>query len=493
MKIFICIYRFSGSFDFFMSLFRIIFSCFAIVFMLFFSTSCRKEKLTTDGNAKLEFSADTLAFDTVFTTLGSTTLSFRVFNNNNRKVNISNIELGGGENSMFKLNIDGVPGFQMQNLEIDGKDSFQVFASVTVNPTNQNNPIIFTDSVLFETNGNVQKVYLVAWGQDAHFFVSEELTNSQNWINDKPYVILNSMLVGRNTTLTIEPGVRIFMGGGSGIFVDEFAKIIAKGTCDDSISIRNIRQEEFFQLLPGQWLGVFFLRNSVGNEFDHVEIANATFGISLGSCVDCGPPDLVPLSSRASLKITNSLVSNSSVNAIASVSSQIEAENCLFAGAGDNLVSIGLGGIYQFTHCTFANFGSRFLEHKKATLLLSNVISDGQQNFAAEALSATFDNSIIFGSLEEEIDTSIVLPDTSRFRYQFNNCLLKTKRNIDEPTYFTNCLKNMNPLFVNSFENDYHLSSGSPAIDAGKSTQVFTDFDCVSRNGVPDLGCYEFL
>lgn len=476
-----------------MFLFRFIFVLSASLYVLFFFTSCKKERLTISGSAQLEFSTDTLAFDTVFTTLGSTTESFRVFNNNNRKINISSIRLGGGENSMFKLNIDGVPGFLLENLEIDGKDSFHVFASVTVDPTNQNNPIFFIDSVLFETNGNMQIVYLVAWGQDAHFFVSDELTASQTWVNDKPYVILNSLLVGRNVVLNIDPGVRIFMGGNSGIFVDEFGKIIAKGTCDDSIAIRNIRQEEFFQLLPGQWLGLFFLRNSTGNELEHVEITNATFGISLGSCVDCGPSDLVPLNSRAALKISNSRISNSLVNAIAAVSSEIVAENCLFERAGDNLVALGLGGIYRFTHCTFANFGSRFLEHKKAALLLSNVISDGQQNFAAEALDAIFENSVVFGSLEEEIDTSIVLPDTLRYRYKFANSLLKTKRDITVATYYTDCIKNLNPLFVNSFEQDFHLSNGSPCIDAGKSTQVFADFDCQSRNGLPDLGCYEWV
>ena len=45
------------------------------------------------GDAMLEFSTDTLRFDTVFTELGSATRSFRVRNNNDLAVRISNVRL----------------------------------------------------------------------------------------------------------------------------------------------------------------------------------------------------------------------------------------------------------------------------------------------------------------------------------------------------------------------------------------------------------------
>ena len=43
--------------------------------------SCRKEeKLTRSTSAKLEFSVDTVIFDTVFTTIGSATKQLKVYN-----------------------------------------------------------------------------------------------------------------------------------------------------------------------------------------------------------------------------------------------------------------------------------------------------------------------------------------------------------------------------------------------------------------------------
>ncbi|HXS56850.1 MAG TPA: hypothetical protein VN726_12055, partial [Hanamia sp.] len=56
------------------------------LFLIFFSAilffSCKKESFTTSGDARLYTSADTLAFDTVFTSAGSVTQLFKIFNDN---------------------------------------------------------------------------------------------------------------------------------------------------------------------------------------------------------------------------------------------------------------------------------------------------------------------------------------------------------------------------------------------------------------------------
>jgi hypothetical protein len=51
-----------------------------------------------------------------------------------------------------------------------------------------------------------------------------------------------------------------------------------------------------------------------------------------------------------------------------------------------------------------------------------------------------------------------------------------------------------NPLFVNAGAADFHLTVGSPAIDAGSTTAgqfAPTDFDGVTRGSPPDIGAYE--
>ena len=46
------------------------------------------DKINTSPSLRLNFSADTVLFDTVFTSIGSSTRSFKVYNRNNYRVNI---------------------------------------------------------------------------------------------------------------------------------------------------------------------------------------------------------------------------------------------------------------------------------------------------------------------------------------------------------------------------------------------------------------------
>ncbi len=138
--------------------------CFSVSFM-----SCKKDKLLTDPSATVAFSQDSVLFDTVFTTIGSATRNIRVINNNNQKINISSIRLEQGASSSFFMNVDGVPGKEVTDVEILAHDSIYIFIQVNVNPTNALSPLIIQDRILFDVNGNQQSVRLEAWGQDAHY------------------------------------------------------------------------------------------------------------------------------------------------------------------------------------------------------------------------------------------------------------------------------------------------------------------------------------
>ena len=58
----------------------------------------------------LTFSVDTIVFDTVFTTVGSTTKQFKIYNPSSKSIQIDEIELMGGDQSPFRLNVDGEKG-----------------------------------------------------------------------------------------------------------------------------------------------------------------------------------------------------------------------------------------------------------------------------------------------------------------------------------------------------------------------------------------------
>src|SRR5687768_869327 len=114
----------------------------AVVLLAFISIlpSCKKEKEITDSSAKLSFSLDTVFFDTIFTTIGSATKRFLVYNDHDRPINISSIALANGSGSKFRINVDGLPGIAHTNIKIAAKDSMFVFVEVTLDPTNVNNP-----------------------------------------------------------------------------------------------------------------------------------------------------------------------------------------------------------------------------------------------------------------------------------------------------------------------------------------------------------------
>ncbi|MES1159628.1 MAG: hypothetical protein ABUM51_02640, partial [Bacteroidota bacterium] len=96
----------------------VILSC-LFVFIL----ACRKDTFITGKNATVRLSSDTLFFDTVFTSSGSITEAVRIINNNDQKLRLSDVKLMGGSGSYFSINIDGSPGPEQQDLELDANDS----------------------------------------------------------------------------------------------------------------------------------------------------------------------------------------------------------------------------------------------------------------------------------------------------------------------------------------------------------------------------------
>ena len=197
---------------------RLIYIACFIVFLF----SCKKDFIN-NNDITLAFSTDSILFDTLFTTVGSSTHKFKIYNNNNVNINISEIFLAGGNNSKFRINIDGISSTNVSNIELLNNDSLYIFVEVTIDPNNKSNPLVIVDSIMFLTNNNYQSVHLVAWGQDAHFYTPNDsiLVNGKSYFyyhnissnttlsSEKPHVIYGYMAVSPNNTLTITAGSNI--------------------------------------------------------------------------------------------------------------------------------------------------------------------------------------------------------------------------------------------------------------------------------------------
>lgn len=475
----------------------------SIVFVAL-SSSCRKDLLIEDSSARLEFSDDTVIFDTVFTTIGSVTKYLKVYNRHNRSIKISSIRIASGNLSSFRMNVDGVPATNATEIILRSKDSLFIFVEVTVNPNNTTNPMIITDSIIFETNGNFQDVDLAAWGQDANFYyypVFGDFTlNSM-----KPHVFYGYGLVDSAATLTIDAGARIYFHKNSGLIVLSEGTLKVNGTSDNRVIFQGDRLEWSYRNVPGQWDMIWFSNltrsgrvnapGSRNNEINYAVIKNGNIGLRVDTN---GSNWAVP-----TLKITNSVVQNMSGVALLGEDSYIEAANCIFANAGQYVAALVYGGDYRFRHCTFANYWN-YGKRDTPLLLLNNYYEISSGIIARDLSGADFENCIIFGANTNEIE----LDDNSgaAFEYKFNYCLLKTDISTSDANRFIGIILNPgsvvvdgqahDPVFTDVAEHDFHLFGQSVAIDKGNAALTDTlnsDLDGNSRGAQPDLGALEYM
>lgn len=471
---------------------------FAILLVLI--TSCTKEKFLTGGDFKLRFSTDTVSFDTIFSSIGSTTKWLRVKNQNGSSVSVSKIYLAGGENSPFRININGTAAPQLNDVRISSGDSIYIFVEVTVNPTGQNNPLVIQDSIIFDNGNSTQHVTLVAFGQDFHLLKGEVL-KTQHWQNDKPYLIYNSVLVDSLETLTIDPGCRVYFHRGSSLFVKGTLNV--QGTLDEPVKFLGDRLEHDYDDVPGQWGaysiladksklifgGIHFLKGSRDNVIDYAVIKNANKGIQI---------DSLSVSDNPMLILTNSVVENMALNCIDARTTEMKASNCIFANSGSYAVALRFGGNYEFDHCTVANY-STFTIRNEPSVIVNNYYVYNNTAYVFDLEKASFGNCIIYGSLDDELAIDQYAGSGAQFNYRFQNCLIKTtSSDYQKDTNFSGSIFNKNPEFKDIQTNKYLPDSISPARNSGDkaiASRFPNDLNGNSRlaDEGPDLGALEWV
>ncbi|HPK04982.1 MAG TPA: hypothetical protein PK908_03735, partial [Bacteroidales bacterium] len=254
---------------------------FFLILVSIFLFSCNPDDLyETSPDSKVQFSNDTIIFDTVFTSIGTATRNLRVYNPYSRTIKISEIRLAGGDASSFRLNIDGLAALQAKDIEIAPKDSIFIFIRANIDPSNQNTPLIVTDSILFKTNSNIQDVKLVAWGQDAHFYTNAIVGSDYTFSNDKPHVIYGVLAVDSLYTLTITQGTQLHFHRGSFMLIFRDATLKVLGTPEEPVVFQGNRTEAYYRDLPGQWghasagVCIYLYPGSINNEIHHAIIKN---------------------------------------------------------------------------------------------------------------------------------------------------------------------------------------------------------------------------
>ena len=470
--------------------------------------SCRRdEKFIEDSSAKVGFSTDTITFDTVFTTVGSVTANFRVYNPHGDRIKISSIRLNGGSTSNFRINVDGQAGTYFEDIEIASKDSMFVFVEVTVDPNNQQNPFVIEDFIEFNTNGNSQKITLTAWGQNAIYYTPTSFNRNLpdftcltgpcsdmvppvdiTWTDSLPYVIYGYVAVDSLDRLTIEEGTKIYFHNNGGIWVYRGGTLKVNGTKDNPVLFRGDRLEAQYDDIPGQWDRIW-INEGGNNEINYAIIENSFIGIQAEALFLNGQPN-----SLGSLELTNTIINNCSGFGILSSVFNLTAENVVISNCGEYNVALQSLGNWRFDHCTFANYFDQGMR-ETPLFYVQNSYSVGSALFI-DTPRVSVRNSIIYGNKENEFDFEII--NNGDIEFDFLNTIVKTEKNVSDTNSFKNIIKNPpNEIFNNPGIGDFELFEFSRARDVGNSTvgnNVPLDIKEVSRtaDGQPDLGAYEY-
>ena len=478
-----------------------------ILSIVVFAVSCRKEKVFSDNPSKnISLSTDTIAFDTVFTSIGSSTRVLMIYNDNSENLKINSIRLEGGSNSPYSINVDGQSGTVFNDKEIYAKDSLYVFVKVTINPNDENNPFFVQDRLIFNTNGNESVVHLTAYGQNANYIIGRigifpdehghytnyytAITDSVNtdvhWTAEKPYVIYNVALIDSDGTLTIEPGTHVYFHNGAGLWAWSEGQLVVNGTAENPVVFQGDRLEHFYDDQPGQWDRIWLMeaREGHGHIINHAIIRNGFIGLQIQRMLK---------DNRAAAYITNTIIENHTGMGVYANCYSIGMYNSLIDNCGNYCVALTGGGEYLLTHNTIANYWTGSTR-KVPTMYFDNYYTNPTTgDIEIWRFNCEIANSIVYGNHDDEFGTNFYeIPDTT---YVFKNSLICTKRTQLTQLY-ESCVFNETPKFKNTAEFDFHLDTLSPAIGIGNPAystgDLQFDLDGVSRGTTPDAGAYQY-
>lgn len=430
---------------------------------------------------QLRTTADSLHFDTVFTTAGSVSQYFKIVNGNGNGIRLSSVRLAGGAASPFKINVDGIAGPQVSGTEVLANDSVYVYVTVSINPDAQNLPFVVRDSVAIEYNGNKQWVQLDAFGQNAHFFRNRKLTSNEVWNADLPYVILGGLTVDTTASLTINKGCKIYMHADAPFIVNGSLQVMGEKWDSTRVVFNGDRLDDPYRDYPASYPGLIFTGSSKANSITYGIIKNAYQAVVVAGGNAAAPK----------LTLNETIIDNAYDLGLFGLNTNIAARNLLISNCGQNLVLAG--GAYNFTHCTVASFSNAYVQHKAPVFILTNYTS---QTLPAP-LTATFTNCIFWGEqngfVKDEVamDTKSITPSIT-----FNKVLWRMQTAPSFTGLTVDGAINASPVFdsINTAQRFYsfRLKSGSPAIDAGANAGVNLDLDGKPRPArAPDLGAFE--
>lgn len=424
--------------------------------------SCQKEDDVVVAVDDIQLSCDTMAFDTVFTQMGTTTRQMKVYNRSLYDLHIKQVTLEQGRASRFRLNVDGDTSLVAKDLHIAAGDSMFIFVRANINPNSATEPFLIEDAILLEVPAGVKRVPLTAYGRNAVYHVPTDtlhfadgtplmdmfgnpyaysVIDCDNWRHDLPHVVLGYAVVDSRSTLHLQAGDELYFCDDAVLWVYDSATLDVQGSKEMPVLFTSVRHDGWYDYLPGQWGMVWLSAGSVDNKIDHALVENAFVGIQVDSCANA----------NASLRISNTQIRNHTLAGLLCNTAVVKAENILVTNCGQATVALQYGGIYDFARCTMADYW-HYDARKYPNVQVSNY-RDYAGTHTVWPMDARMTDCIIYGGREKELwvdlDTRVAAVCV------LDHCLVRGGE-WDE-----------DPKFVDIENDDYSLADDSPAQGIG--------------------------
>lgn len=482
---------------------------FIFSFFILLAACSDYESFSDNPNFRLSFSADTIAFDTLISTIPSSTKTLYAFNKNNDGIRISTIRLEGGASSHFRVNVDGryLAGGAWNDFEVLGGDSLVVRIEMTPPEVGSNEPLYFTDKLhFFLENGAQQTVVLSGGALDAYIKKGGLIIESdETLLTDKPYVIYDSLVVKDRATLTLTEGTTLMFHDKAALHV--YGKLQVQGSIEKPVVLRGDRMDHMFDNLPydntpSRWEGIIIHRGSYGNTLYQCDLHSSCFGII---CEDTEQQVLDE--TRLSVTLDGCILHHIGGDGLQLNNCACSVTNTEISNTLGHTVKIN-GGSHTFVYCTIAQFYYFATDLSKIGSALHLVSSTDQTEYG-KIRKAHFINCVITG-YGSNIFSGENIPEDCN--YLFHHCFINTPP--EDSEHYVACIfdqvkksgeeeklvRQDNFTVVDTKDYLYDFTPKAESKIRSLADPAYEGLPVFDRKGVnrladegPDAGCYEYV
>ena len=467
------------------------------------------ESFSDNPGFRLEFSQDTIAFDTLISTIPSSTKTLYAFNNNGNGMRITTIQLEGGAKSLFRVNVDGryLADGIWHNFEVLKHDSLVIRIEMTPPEVGTTEPLYFQDKLHFLLENGAQQTVVLSGGSIDAYIQRGGLIIDEDMmlLTDKAYVIYDSLVVNPGVTLTLTEGTRLMFHDKAALHV--YGRLLVEGTLEKPVVLRGDRMDHMFDYLlydntPSRWEGVIIHHGSFGNVLTYCDLHSSLFGIICEDTEEVKPDETNP-----SVTLDCCILHNIGGDGLQFNNCVSKVTNTQISNTLGHTVNLN-GGIHDFVYCTLAQFYPFVANRGDGLHLVSS--ADGDEYGLLRR--AHFINCVITG-YGEDVIMGENIPQDGSCDYLLHHCFLNTPP-VDDEEHFVGCIfdrdkkKNEEEKLVRQdnfvlFDTEnffYDFTPKDSSMIRSLADPNYIGLPQFDRLGVsrladdgPDAGCYEFV